>query len=173
VTGLHVNPKRFVKLTKQLLDLDTNNLWIKLSGENTDQFHMFNRFGSDYVEWKENYLTVKSNFQYYFEPVVSNLTLFGIFDFLQIHYDEIQSFHILADPQYLMMNLLDDQSKHMIQNQLESFKHPRINKLIDSMNSPADTSQKTNLRKYFHEFARRRRLDTGIFPSSFLKWLEN
>jgi organic radical activating enzyme len=59
VTGLHVNPKRFVKLTKQLLDLDTNNLWIKLSGENTDQFHMFNRFGSDYVEWKENYQIVK------------------------------------------------------------------------------------------------------------------
>jgi organic radical activating enzyme len=173
VTGLHVQPNRFVKLTNQLLDLDANDLWIKISGENTGDFHMFNRFGSDYGEWKENYQTVKSNFNYYFEPVISNLTLFGIFDFLQIHSNEIQSFHILSDPEYLMMNLLDDQSKYMIQKQLDRSKHPEIHKLINTMNSQANTSQKPNLRKYFHEFARRRQLDIGIFPSSFLKWLDN
>jgi len=173
VTGLHVQPNRFSKLTNDLLDLKVNNLCIKISGENIEQFHMFNRFGSDYKEWIANYHTVKSNFKYFFEPVISNLTMFGIADFIELHSDEIMDYNILADPEYLMASLLDDESKSMIQKRLEGLKNPKINELISIMNSPADISHKANLHKYFYEFARRRRLDTGIFPSTFHRWLEN
>ena len=173
VTGLHVQPNRFSKLIKQLSDLKIDNLWIKISGENINQFHMFNRFGSDYGEWKENYQTVKSNFKYFFEPVVSNLTVFGIPEFLELHSSETKKLHILSEPEYLMVNLLDEESKDRVQKQLESFKNRDTEQLVSIMNSPANVSQKENLRKYFYEFARRRQLDTGIFPFSFLKWLDN
>lgn len=55
----------------------------------------------------------------------------------------------------------------MIQKRLENLENPKIHELISIMNSPADISLKPNLQKYFFEFAKRRQLDTGIFPDSF------
>lgn len=174
ITGLHVESNRFSKLTDQLIGCQVNNLWIEISGENIDAFHMFNRFGSNYADWTKNYQTVREKFQYFLNSTISNLTMFGISDFLALHGDETIRFNTLCDPEYLMSNLLDDKSKRLIQNQLERFeKKPDISQIIAKMNQPADLNHKPNLRKYFFEFARRRNLDTGIFGPSFLQWLHH
>lgn len=169
-TGLAVNNKRLDRLCRELKKL-RSDIKIVLSVENISDFHEFNRYGSSWSEWLENYQTVKSYFVCSSNTVISNLTVFGLCDFLSYFPDMEKNFSILVDPSFLSVNLLDPVSKQSIISDLMKFENTK--QIIDHMSRSADQSQKPILSKYLCEFSQRRSLELDIFPESFLNWLSS
>ena len=103
--------------------------------------------------------------------VVSNLTIFGLsnfvneFDGYPIHYS------LCYDPDFLAVNVLDLTSIDQLAKIIDQSRIPIKDELIKSLYSPATREQQENLSTFLVEFAKRRNLDLAIFPKSMLQWL--
>jgi organic radical activating enzyme len=169
-TGLGVNHDRFCRQLDKIQHI--KNLTITVSAENIDKFYEFNRYGNSFENFKNNLNEIKSrNIKLAFSSVVSNLTIFGLPDFV----DEFDSdpIHYLPcyDPDFLAVNVLDLASADQLLKRIDQSRIPIKDELIKSLQSPPTPDQKKNLSTYLSEFARRRNLELTIFPASMLQWL--
>ncbi len=169
-TGLTVNNKRLDKVCQGLAKIRPD-IKIVLSVENIGRLHEFNRYGSSWEAWQENYHTVKSYFGCSSNTVISNLTIFGLCDFLKAYPDMKKNFSTLVDPGFLSVNLLDPDSKEKIILELREFFE--TDKIIEHIRQKVDIAQIPKLAKYVNEFAQRRSLDLTVFPKSFLDWMSD
>jgi hypothetical protein len=168
-TGLQVDTKRFSRLCHALHEIYPG-IRFYISAENINLNHEFTRYGSRWSTFLHNLDTAKNLFSVEFRSTVSNLTLFGLPDFLDFFQD--QKIHLvpLQDPLYLRPGVMDSESKHNLASRLSNT-HPSMSEILDHMMDDNDLEQKHTLGSYVVEFARRRGLDMGIFPISFRHWI--
>ena len=170
-SGLTVNHARMIRICDQIQELQHPDVNIKLSAENIGPLHEFNRYGSKHDLWLKNYALIADRFEHRFWSVVSNVTLFGLPDFLETFPLDRIGFNFLTDPPFLMSKQMDRSSKRNIIQRLNHIDHPSVTGIINHIDQEPDTAQIGNLKRFFFEFARRRSLDTAIFPRSFLEWM--
>ena len=169
-TGLGVDSKRF----SNQLDLIKNhsNVQIGISAEGLDKFYEFNRYGNSYTNFLKNIDILESRgFKIQFLSVVSNLTIFGLLDFAEKFSDHKITYQYCNEPDFLSINVLDDDSKATLIGQLDNSNLPTKTELISTIQQPCSKKHRTDLEKYVLKFASNRNLDLDIFPKSMLKWI--
>jgi organic radical activating enzyme len=169
-SGLGVNPDRFARQLDRITHVD--NLEITVSAENINQFYEFNRYGNSYENFLRNLNAIKErNIRITFNSVISNLTVFGLVDFVSKFGDYPIHYSFCSDPDFLAPNVLDTTSIEQLATQIDQSELPVKDELIRSLYQPNTREQQENLSIYLKEFARRRSLDLAIFPVSMLQWL--
>lgn len=160
------------RLNKLLPVLKRCHVKFKISAENIGELHEFNRYGSRYPQFRNNFDLVSSQCLTSFWSVVSNLTLFGLADFLDANERHGVGFDIAYEPDFMQPNVLDEHSKRMIVERLESWLHrPEIPNIITAMNMPCSSSQQQQLSRFLARFIKSRAVSLGIFPPSFQQWI--
>jgi organic radical activating enzyme len=168
-TGLSVNSARFAKMLEKIKDM--SNVVVMISAENLGMFHEFNRAGSKYDQWLTNFDLVSAYYQPTFNCVITNTTLFGLAEFLQRYNTHQCVFNVSVDPNFLTANMLDDQSKKIIVDQLQSLDRPDLDDIIGLVSMDADLSLRPNLLAFLQRFVEHKNLDLAIFPKSWLDWM--
>lgn len=169
-TGLGVNHDRFCRQLDKIQHI--NNLELSISAENINKFYEFNRYGNSYENFQNNLNEIKSrNIELTFTSVVSNLTIFGLSEFVDTFIDYPIHYSYCRDPDFLAINVLDSTSIDQLANQIDQSQILIKDDIIKSLYSSATQEQQENLSVFLSEFARRRNLDLAIFPASMLHWL--
>jgi MoaA/NifB/PqqE/SkfB family radical SAM enzyme len=166
VTGLGVDTKRLERL---LLLLPKDRVTLSISAENLNQLYEFNRYGNTYSKFLTNIEVIQnSGIGYQFYSTLSNLTIFGLGDFISKFKDNKIHLNTCADPMYLSANVLDKNSKQLVKDT----DYGQFNAVIHSMiEQQFDNSLHNQLKQFIVEFAQRRNLNFNIFPDSFKNWL--
>jgi organic radical activating enzyme len=166
-SGLGVNSKR---LTNILNQLDTKQFSIVISAENINDFYEFNRYGNSFKNFIKNIEILESyNISYSFNSVISNLTIFGFYDFIKYFYNKSIFVSVCNDPDYLNPKVLDEKSKRLIYNTDYGVYTNTIHNLIKP---ESNYNIKKNTNSFLLEFAKRRSLNLEIFPNHFIDWLQ-
>jgi pyruvate-formate lyase-activating enzyme len=177
-TGLGVNP---VRLSDQLKKINNKeNILVTVSGENCGKLYEFNRYNNTWQHFLTNLDILKTQgFNIKFSSVVSNLTVFGLLDFFDyFSSDEYtynwcnDTYNWCNDPEFLAVNVIDDDSKDQLIKQFKNKDHPIRDQLISSLGTACTENQRQQFSIYLSEFAKRRNLAIDIFPESMLKWLK-
>lgn len=168
-TGLGVNTQRFINEIEKIKEIPKITLII--SAENVGALYEFNRFGNSYTRFLDNLEIIKkSGIPFKFASTLSNITLFGLTDFINEFKDYNIGFNMCNDPEFLSVNVLDDQSKLKLFESLNKIKI-QIPGLMESINMSCSQSQKQQAASFLKEFASRRNLSLDIFPKSFINWI--
>lgn len=169
-TGLGVNHDRFCRQLDKIQHIE--NLELTVSAENIGKFYEFNRYGNSFENFKNNLNEIRSrNIKLAFNSVVSNLTIFGLPDFVEEFSNDTIHYSPCYDPDFLAVNVLDSNSVDELAKRIDQSQISIKEELIKSLYSPATREQQENLSVFLSEFARRRNLDLAIFPKSMLQWL--
>jgi organic radical activating enzyme len=164
-TGLGVSPARF----SAILDKLPSNVSIIISGESTEKFYEFVRYGNSYQNFLVNLESIKQrNISYRFSITMSNLTIFGYREFEDQFGQDNNVVQFCNDPDYLAVGVMDPESIA----QLKSIDYKWNDLLIKTaLNTGYSNKQKLNFVTYLKEFVSRRNLALDIFPTSFINWI--
>lgn len=165
-TGLGVDSDRLANLLKKL---PLGRVMMFVSMENINELYEFNRYGNTYSRLVNNLAILKEHsVAYTLRSTLSNLTIFGYHDFLSEFAGTEKVMYPCVDVLYLGLHVLDAESKKTIANtdygDFTSFVHSAI------VEEPTEMDRK-NLKAFLFEFSKRRNLDVGIFPKTFIEWL--
>lgn len=168
-TGLGVNTQRLTNEIEKIKEIP--NIMLVVSAENIGPYYEFNRYGNSYINFLNNLEIIKkSGIPFRFAATLSNITLFGLINFIDEFGDRDISFNLCNEPSFLSINVLDDESKFNLSNSLITIES-KIPTLIESINIPCSQKQKQEAAVFIKEFARRRNLSLSIFPESFINWI--
>lgn len=168
-TGLGVSKSRLSNMISKMKDLDID---LVISAENTGRFHEFNRYGSKYSDFLENLQVVKEHFPTSFASSISNLTVIDWDRFLELNRESEIYVNPLVDPDFLRVNMLDDETKLRITKRLEKLNDPRNENILELLSEPADPILKPRLKSFLQRFLKSRQdINLDIFPDSFKSWL--
>jgi organic radical activating enzyme len=168
-TGLGVNYNRLENICNQLKNF--KNVKFIVSAENTAQWHEFNRYGSTYNEWLKNFKLIESLFDFNFNCVISNTTIFDLPEFLKTHRDHSCKLTLLVHPDFLSVSNLDQSSKDQCIQQLQELSFIDTTEIVNHINHLANLDDVPVIRQFLNTFAQRRNLDLSIFPKSFIEWI--
>lgn len=169
-TGLGINPTRLEAQLKKIKNKE--NILAIVSGENCGKLYEFNRYNNTWPHFLKNLNILKNQgFKTKFSSVVSNLTVFGLAEFID-HFNEEHTYNWCNDPEFLSVNVLDNTSKERLIAQFKDKDYIIKDQLISSLETPCTEQQRQQLSIYLSEFAKRRQLALDIFPESMLKWLK-
>jgi organic radical activating enzyme len=175
-SGLGMSMTRFTRLLDKISTLSNKykNFRLKISAESSEKFYEFNRYGNTWNDFQEKINLLKQrNIKFIFHSTMSNLTLFGFYDFNNKFKDIDFTMDFVHQPHMLSPHVLDDNSKTVIRNQLLKLDFKNISKLLKSLDPTPTDLEKLNLKEFLLEFTKRRPdLKLTIFPSSFLKWVD-
>ncbi len=163
-TGLGVSTERLEKI---LSDIPYNVEFV-ISAENIQKHYEFVRYKNSFEQFERNLKILESSRKIIFNSVITNLTIFNYSDFENYYKDKQIELVFCSEPDYLSLNVLDDESKHLLIDTKFKNKEEYIK---DTLQQPYTKEQKVNLIKFLKEYARRRNLDLNIFPGHFLNWL--
>jgi wyosine [tRNA(Phe)-imidazoG37] synthetase (radical SAM superfamily) len=171
VTGLGVEKTRFIKVLNSLKDY---NIIITISGESTKKLYEFVRYGNTWDRYLDNLNEIKKrSIQYEYSCTLSNLTIFGLDEFIKN--DPYSKIHLALcnDPDFLSKHVMDDKSKEIVYNKIDQYPD-EAKKLIEaSLNVTPTDQQVSNFKKYIIEFSNRRSLKLDVFPDKFIEWINN
>ncbi len=168
-SGLGVDPARF---RKECEKIKNNNLEIVISAENVGDFYEFNRSGNSWKRFCQNIdILDELQIKYSFNATVSNLTLFGLPDFIQWIKGKEVTWGVCNDPEFLAPNILDDISKTNIINNLSCFPEKVQTIITQSFDIDSDPKTIHNLKSFLLEYTRRKKKSWEIFPRHFLDWV--
>ena len=171
-TGLGVNHTRLHNQLNKIQHM--TNLKLVVSAENIDKFYEFNRYGNAYKDFETNLkLLIDSGLSVTFLSVISNLTVFGLKDFVDKYKHIGINYDFCFDPDYLNVHVLDNASKQELQQSLEHSTVACKDAITQAMSIEPTQKQKQNFSQFVKEFAGRRNLDLGIFPNSLIGWLNH
>ena len=172
ITGLGVNSNRLKNQIEKIKHL--SNLRIAISAENIDKFYEFNRYGNTYQDFEKNLkILTDAGLALNFHSVVSNLTVFGLVDFVNKYNHIPIDYDFCHDPDYLGVNVLDSDSKKKLTKSIEESDITIKDNIIKMLTASPTQEQQKNYSVFINEFARRRNLDLGIFPNSMIEWLNH
>jgi organic radical activating enzyme len=171
-TGLGVAWSRFQKILDRIKSLP--NLKLIVSAENTDKFLEFNRYGIDWPEFDRKIQYIKhSGIDFTFQPTITNLTVFGFLDFYKKYSDHFNLLSFAYQPRMMAVNVLDDQSKHNLEQQFSELPIKFRDELVRSMKALANDADRQKISEFLKQYVERRPdLDLGIYPLNFLQWLK-
>lgn len=171
-SGLGVNETRFRKELEKLKAI--RNFSITVSGESTNAMYEFTRNGNTWNQYLANLEIIrKLDIPIVMNCVLSNVTMFGFNKFCEMFPTDPKMISILSVPSFLAMNVMDDASKSVILSNLKSVTADTQLSIESSMQVPHTDRQRSNFAQFVCEYARRRDLDLGIFPKSFVDWINN
>lgn len=169
-TGLGVNHSRFCRELDKIKT--TSNLELNVSAENISQLYEFNRYNNSYENFVNNLTAIQErNIKITFNSVLSNLTIFGLPDFVEQYGQYLIHYVPCLDPDFLAPNVLDSESKEFVINQIKNSNISIKDQLITSIVTDCTDEQRQNLSAYLKQYAQRRNLDLAIFPKSMLQWI--
>jgi len=169
-SGLGVNPIRFKTQLEKIKQF--SNVSVCVSAENIDKFHEFNRYGNSYTTFQENFELLKaSGIKIKIQSVISNLTIFGLVDFVKPYSDYEILYQFCNSPDYLNISVLDPTSKENLKTVISSSNLPAKDLILDGLSADPTVKQQEDCAFFLKEFARRRNLSLDIFPKSMLQWL--
>jgi MoaA/NifB/PqqE/SkfB family radical SAM enzyme len=169
-TGLGLDEKRFIKTLDKLIKYQ--NLTISISAESIGEYYEFIRNGNSWQRFLNNLSEIKKRrINYQFNAVLSNLTLFGINDFVKFADGATITYQPCNDPNFLSINTIDSISKQIIQNNIDRLPADIQLLIKTSMKVKSTDQQRTNLKNYLIEFANRKQLILDIFPKHFINWI--
>lgn len=168
-TGLGVDEKRFETIASQLAN--RGNVSLSISAETTGALYEVIRYGNTWERFEKNLNTLQQvKVPYKFGMTLSNLTIFGVADFIHYIGSTPFTFTLCQVPSFMALNVLDDVSKDYISTLLlPSTISAAISK---SLGKTCTESQRRDLSVYVNEYCRRRNLELNVFPESFRKWIE-
>lgn len=171
-TGLGVDSKRFKQQLEQLRAL--TNVEILISGETLHDLYELVRFGNTWHRFATNLdLVQQLGFKHTMVNVISNLTVLGMVDYYR-KYQQSQFYFLLCnDPDFLSVNVLDDESKTKVVAALELTDHPAKKTILDNIGRPATATQRQDFSRYIREFASRRNISLDVLPKSLRHWIQN
>jgi len=171
-TGLGVDYKRFTKIVENLKQL--NNLLIIVSAESIGEFLEFNRYGSGWEDFKKKIdLLKEQKINFRFHCTLTNLTLFGFRQFFDYFNKERIIVTYAYQPEMMAPYVLDSISKQSIQKDIETLPAHIKDPILKSMATDPTEQERIAISTFLKEFvARRADISMGIFPQSFLNWLE-
>lgn len=171
-TGLGVNQKR---LQRELNTVAIHrNVSLVVSAENVGQAYEFNRSGNEWQNFVSNIEAIeKQEILYSFNSVISNLTVFGLEDFVNWAGAIPVTFSACTDPDYLGVHVMDAESKQRVLDRVDNLPTEARDTIVNSIMIDPTPQQIANCRSYVTEFARRRQLSLDIFPESFVKWIND
>jgi len=174
-SGLGMSKSRFTKLLDKISTLSNKykNFKLKISAESVNQFYEFNRYGNTWNDFVEKInLLRQRNIKFIFHCTISNLTLFGFYDFCTKFHDIDFTMDFVHQPHMLSPHVLDDESKKIIYNQLVALDGKNTSALLKSIEPIPTEIEKLNLKEFLLEFTNRRPdLTLDIFPKTFINWL--
>jgi organic radical activating enzyme len=171
-TGLGVDPVRFGNQLSKIKHID--NLEILISVEVGDNLYEFVRYGNTYQNFQRNLQTViDSGLRYKFISVVSNMTISGIVEFYNQHPNTPWYFLLCNDPDYLGVNVVDEDTKAALLIQLQNSTIPIKETIIENLKTPCTEQQHKNFSNYVIEFATRRNLSMDVLPSTLVQWIND
>lgn len=170
-TGLGVSYSRF----NHMLDKISNkkNILLSISAEGIEEHLEFNRYGVKWQQFLNNLQSIRDrNINFKFHSTVTNLTVFGFFDFCNYFKNDKIVTTYAYQPKMMAVNIVDDNSKLMLIDQFNNWADSEKSILIKNINTPSDEKQRINLSNFLTEFVNRRPdLSLNIYPKSFLNWL--
>jgi len=169
-SGLGVSFSRLEKILNNLKDFKNINLI--LSCENIGSYLEFNRYGNTWVDYEKKInLIIQYKINFSFHSVLSNLTLFGFYDFLQRYREYINEYDFVYKPDFMAVYVMDEQSKDSIKKLFEHDVLPWKEQIFKSLEASPTELQIQNLKIFLKEFAKRRNLNiSNLYPESFKKW---
>ena len=171
-TGLGVDPVRFKNQIDKIKNL--TNVEILVSGETINQLYELVRYGNTFSKFETNLETVKqSGMKYRFVGVISNLTVLGIKDFYNQYQDANFYFTLCNDPDFLAVNVLDDNTKSVIMQDIQNSNHPAKSVILENISKPVSQAQHRDFSKYILEFTSRRNLTIDLLPDSLQRWIHD
>lgn len=170
-SGLGISLSRLDKILNRIKDLD--NIEFILSCENIDSYFEFNRYGNIWTDYEKKLnLLVQSKINFKFHSTLSNLSLFGFYDFLQKFRDNGIEYDFVHKPDFMAVYVMDDQSKNRIRKFFENDVLPWKDQIFKSLEVNPTELQIQNLKIFLKEFAKRRNIDiSDLYPKSFIKWI--
>lgn len=170
VTGLGIKKQRLISMLEKL---SNKNITIAVSGENTNSFYEFNRYGQSYQDFLDNLDLIKEKFSLRYHCVISNLTLF---DFENYADNIVGNSPILitpvTDPDFMSPWVVDEISRQRSIDRFLKSKNKHVNGLIDLLKNQPTERERSQMAGWMRRFAATRNLDLAIFPASFLRWLQ-
>jgi organic radical activating enzyme len=175
-SGLGMSMSRFSKSLDKLASLSNKykNFRLKISAESTDKIYEFNRYGNTWQSFQEKIDLLKQRkIKFIFHCTISNLTLFGLSDFLNRYKNIDFTMDFVHQPHMLSPHVLDDCSKQILREQIKRLECKQVLSLLKSIEPSPTEIEKLNLKEFLIEFTNRRPdLSLTAFPKSFLDWLE-
>jgi MoaA/NifB/PqqE/SkfB family radical SAM enzyme len=163
-TGLGVNTDRLERILEDVGD----NVEFMVSAEGLGTSYEFARYNNSYERFTRNLELLQKVGKVSFSSVLSNLTIFNFKEFEDKYADYYIDMVFCNEPDYLALNVLDDESKEYLQS--VQFKN-KDTFIKQSIQTPCTKEQHRNLVIFLKEFVKRRNLDLTIFPTSFVNWL--
>ena len=117
-------------------------------------------------------LTAKINIK--FSSIISNLSSLGLYEFYETYSkDFLIEYNVVTYPKCMQKNVLDLDSKKMIEDQWNKVDSKLKNFLIEGLQAEPLEEDRKNMGKYLQSFVGRRSdLSLDIFPKSFISWLD-
>lgn len=170
-SGLGININRFEKILSKLQRYPTVTLY--LSCENIEKFLEFNRYGVKWSEYQFKLELIKqSRIKFIFHSVMSNLSVFGFYDFLQLYREHVQSYDFVYTPDFMSLCVLDNRSKDEIKNKFYNDSLPWKEQLLQNLEVVPTHTQINNLKIFLKEFSSRRNISlTDVYPAHFINWI--
>jgi organic radical activating enzyme len=169
-TGLGVSHARLNNQLNKIRHIA--KLKFVVSAENINEFYEFNRYGNTYNDFEQNLKSlIDTGLTVQFNSVISNLTVFGLIDFVNKYQKHDIVYDFLYDPDYLGVHVLDNNSKDKLEKSLGNSDIPIKHTIVESLTIDPTEQQQKNCSIFVKEFAQRRNLDLHIFPNSMLQWL--
>ena len=171
VTGLGVSEHRFNNMIEKIKNY--KNLLISISAEGLDQHFEFMRFGSKFQTFKK-YLGIleNENINYDFICTVSNLGMFGLYNFYKKYQQHPLIFNLLSYPTFLQKHILDNESKKMLIEQWSKHNDNFSHSVLKGLEYQPSDNDRLKLKTFLKELSTRRNISLNIFPTSFLKWID-
>jgi pyruvate-formate lyase-activating enzyme len=163
-TGLGVDTNRLERILNQM----PNNVEFVVSAENIDRHYEFVRYNNSFSKFTTNLNLIREHGKVVFNSVVSNLTIFNFDAFEQYYPDDEIILNFCNDPDYLSLNVLDEESKEII---LEKTFRTNPDLIHSTLKQNYEVNQKNNLVTFLKQYASRRNLDLNLFPKHFITWL--
>lgn len=170
-TGLGVSLTRFnnfLKLVKKY-----NNITVIISAEGLEKNFEFARYGSvysiftDYIKRLE-----EENIKIEFSCTLSNLGLFGFYDFYKKYNHHKIIYMEIHQPSFLQKHLLDDESKKIITQQWNKQNNKYASLVLQGLDHVPEEKEIKKLKIFLQEIRKRRKVSLDHLPKSFLDWLK-
>lgn len=171
ITGLGVSMQRFIMFIKLIKKY--KNIRLSVSAEGLEKHLEFARYGSSFKTFQE-YISIleKENINFGFVPTVSNITIFGLYDFYQKYNHRQITYNDLQHPSFLQKHLLDEKSKEIIIAKWSRLNNTFAQRVVKGLEYVPEENEKEKLKIFLKQIQERRKISLEHFPTSFLNWLK-
>lgn len=173
VTGLGVGKARFRTIIKKIKNY--KNATISISAEGIEKHYELVRQGNTFQTFREYIDLIKEyNINFKFICTISNLSLFGLYDFYKMYNNNYNlTYNTCNQPFFLKKNIIDEESKNIIKKQWQKNNDEFSSLVLQGLDTPYTINEKKFLKTYVLQLEKNKNVNFEILPKSFLYWLNN